>query len=119
MKHAEAFSHADKETYVVTRKAREKEGNRTFYNGELRELVKKLKSTEGKNIFCDGGAEIVNELLKEKLIDELIVSIIPVLLGEGVRLFKDGTPEQELKLVSAKNYETGLVQLHYNFEKKV
>jgi dihydrofolate reductase len=46
-----------------------------------------------------------------KLIDELIISVVQVLVGSGIRLFKDGRPEQEL--VSAKSFETGLLQLHY------
>jgi dihydrofolate reductase len=72
-----------------------------------------LKRINGKNIFCDGGAEIVNELLKHNLIDEFIVSVIPVILGAGIRLFKDGKPEQKLQLVSSKSFDTGLVQFHY------
>jgi len=43
----------------------------------------------------------------------MTISIIPVLLGEGVRLFKDGRPEQKLQLTSAKSFDTGLAQLHY------
>ncbi|MDR2283440.1 MAG: dihydrofolate reductase family protein, partial [Sphingobacterium sp.] len=52
-------------------------------------------------------------LLKEDLVDELTISVIPVLLGNGTRLFKDGRPEQLLELVHAKTFDTGLVQLYY------
>jgi dihydrofolate reductase len=107
------FPHADKETYVITRTERPQKGKVHFYTSDLTQLVRRLKSVEGKNIFCDGGAEVVNELLKNKLIDELIISVIPVLTGEGTRLFKDGRPFQTLQLVSAKSFDTGLVQLHY------
>lgn len=107
------FPHADKNTYIITRSKKPKSGNITYYNGSLKELVAELKSQTGKHIFCDGGAEIVNELLKEKLIDELIISVIPVLVGGGVSLFKDGRPEQQLQLLHAKHFEKGLVQLHY------
>jgi dihydrofolate reductase len=55
----------------------------------------------------------VNELLKNDLIDELIISIVPVLVGNGTRLFKDGRPEQQLALAGAKTFDTGLTQLHY------
>ena len=67
----------------------------------------------GKNIFVDGGAEILNPLLQDQLIDERIISVIPILLGTGVRLFKDGRPEQKLRLVQTRQFKTGLVQLHY------
>ncbi|HEY6902518.1 MAG TPA: dihydrofolate reductase family protein [Puia sp.] len=107
------FPHADKPTYVLTRTPRPAIGQTIFYTGGLSELIKKLKSESGKNIFCDGGAEVVNELLKQDLIDELVISLIPILLGEGTRLFKDGRPEQKLRLISATSFDTGLAQLHY------
>ena len=78
-----------------------------------RQLVYRLKSENGKNIFCDGGAEIVNELLKDDLIDEIIISVIPILVGNGTKLFKDGRPVLKLELVSTKQFDKGLTQLHY------
>lgn len=113
MKMVPKFVHADKKTFVITRTAKASIGNTHFYTGSLRELVVTLKQEQGKNIFVDGGAEIVHELLKENIIDEFIISIIPVLVGDGIRLFKDGRPEQVLQLVSTKQFETGLTQLHY------
>ena len=107
------FPHADKETYIITRTARPAAGNVSFYTGNLKALVLELKNRKGKNIFVDGGSSIVNELLKENLISEFYISVIPVLLGEGVRLFNNGRPEQGLKLVSVKQFEKGLVQIHY------
>ncbi len=62
---------------------------------------------------CDGGAEIVNELLKYDLIDEFIISILPILVGNGTKLFKDGRPEQKLELISTKRFDKGLIQTHY------
>ncbi|MBS1663364.1 MAG: dihydrofolate reductase [Bacteroidetes bacterium] len=107
------FPHADKKSFVITRTAQPQKGQTTFYTGDLSSLIKKLKSEEGKDIFCDGGAEIVTEFLKNNLIDELIISIIPIFLGGGTRLFKDGRPEQKLELLSTKAFDTGLTQLHY------
>ena len=108
-----AFPHADKESYIITRTARPAIGKTTFYTGNLKDLVLSLKSRPGKNIFIDGGAEVVNALLQDMLIDEFIISIIPVLVGDGVRLLQDGRPEQGLELISSKQFESGLVQLHY------
>lgn len=107
------YDNGDRNVYVITRTERPSIGKTTFYTGNLTELVQRLKSGNGKNIYCDGGAEIINELLKNDLIDEFIISIIPVLVGNGTRLFKDNRPEQELELVSSKSFETGLTQLHY------
>ncbi len=107
------YPHADKESYVITRRQRPGTEKLHFYSGDLKELVSQLKCRKGKNIFCDGGAEIVHLLMKDDLIDEYIISIIPVFLGSGIALFKDGRPERKLTLVSSLAFDTGLVQLHY------
>lgn len=108
------FPHGDKETYVVTRTPGSPIGSVNFYGGSLSWLIRCLKNKNGKNIFVDGGAQIVHGLLSENLIDELIISVIPVLLGDGIPLFKGGRPEVELKLIRSVYFEKGLVQLHYS-----
>ncbi len=107
------FPHADKETYVITRQDRPASGRITFYNGPLDQLITRLKAAPGKAIFCDGGAEVVNEMLRQDLIDELVVSVVPVMVGEGIRLFQDGRPGQHWRLDSARAFESGLVQVRY------
>jgi dihydrofolate reductase len=107
------YPHVDKDVYIITRTARPSIGNFKYYNGGLPQLVNTLKSQAGKNIYCDGGAEIANELIKENLVDEYIISVIPILLGDGIKLFKDGRPQQILELVSTKQFDKGLTQLHY------
>lgn len=107
------YDNGQRDVYVITRTERPSVGRTTFYTGNLTELVQRLKSESGKNIYCDGGAEIINELLQHDLVDEFIISVVPVLVGNGIRLFKDHRPEQQLEFVSAKSFETGLTQLHY------
>lgn len=107
------YENGDKNIYVLTRTARPKMGKTTFYSGNPADLVTQLKTESGKGIYCDGGAEIIHELLQQDLIDELIVSIIPILLGDGIRLFKDHRPEQLLELMHTRTFDSGLVQLHY------
>ncbi|KYG73112.1 dihydrofolate reductase family protein [Roseivirga echinicomitans] len=111
------YDNGQRDVYVITRTQRPSAGRTTFYTGSLTDLVKQLKSENGKNIYCDGGAEVINELLKNDLIDEFIISVVPVLLGNGTRLFKDGRPEQLLEFVTAKTFDTGLIQLHYKRKK--
>jgi len=98
---------------VITRTERPGTGRTTFYTGDPADLVRLLKSEGGKNIYCDGGADVIHTLLQHDLIDEFIISVIPVLVGGGTRLFKDNRPEQLLEFVSARSFDTGLVQLHY------
>jgi dihydrofolate reductase len=111
------YDNGQRDVYVITRTKRPQVGRTNFYTGNITELVKQLKSEKGKHIYCDGGAEVINELLKHDLVDEFTISVIPVLLGNGTRLFKDGRPEQTLELIEVKTFETGLTQLHYERKK--
>ncbi|RYG06169.1 MAG: dihydrofolate reductase [Chitinophagaceae bacterium] len=111
------YDNGKRDVYVITRTGRPQTGRTTFYTGDLTELVKRLKSENGKNIYCDGGAEVINELLTHDLIDEFIISIVPVLLGNGTRLFNDGRPEQLLEFLQVKTFEKGLTQLQYKRKK--
>ncbi|MDA3780083.1 MAG: dihydrofolate reductase family protein [Bacteroidales bacterium] len=99
--------------YVITRQKRESENGVTFYNGNIEDLIIELKKGNGKNIYCDGGGQIVKLLMEKNLIDEYIVSVIPIILGDGKRLFKGETSRINLKALPSKQYESGLVQLHY------
>jgi dihydrofolate reductase len=112
------YPHTDKEVYIITRNTKAKHNTFNFYSGDLPSLLRRLKKQSGKHIYCDGGSEIANELMKHNLIDELIISIIPVLLGDGIRLFNNGRPEHILTLVSANPFNKGLTQLHYKINKK-
>ncbi|MFC6996910.1 dihydrofolate reductase family protein [Rufibacter roseus] len=108
------FPHKDKKCYVLSKSKTGQDENVEFYGGSLTELISSLKQQQGKNIYCDGGGEVVSALLKENLIDQLIISIIPHLLGSGIRLFQDGRPEQNLTLTHSSTFKSGLVQLWYN-----
>lgn len=108
------FPQAEKyDCYVMTRKERESENGITFYNGDIEQLINKLKNEDGKNIYCDGGGQIVKLLMEKNLIDEYMVSIIPIILGDGKRLFLGGTPTINLTPMPSTYYETGLVLLRY------
>ena len=103
----------DKDVYVITRDGKPDHQRLKFYSGSLEKLVSELKIKQGKNIFCDGGSEIINQLLIDNLIDEFIISVIPIILGDGIPLFKSKRPEMNLKLVNCQKFDTGLIQLHY------
>lgn len=105
--------YGNREIYVMTRTPKPDEGNVHYYSGKIADLIASLRSKEGRHIYCDGGAEIIHQLLIEDLIDEMIISVIPVLLGDGIALFKGGLEEKNLTLQSAASYEKGLVQMHY------
>lgn len=99
--------------YVITRTEQAPENGVTFYTQPIKQLIEELRQQSGKHIYCDGGGQIVQLLMQEELIDEYIISVIPMVLGDGKRLFRGGVPQAKLKLVESKTYEKGLVQLHY------
>lgn len=107
------YPHKDKNVYIITRQKKPNMGTFQFYNGDIVDLISSLKKETGKNIYCDGGAEIVSLCVQNNLFDEYIISVIPVLLGGGIKLFKEGFDQLELSLISTKTFEKGLVQLHY------
>lgn len=80
--------------------------------------VKQIKAEEGKNIWLYGGAELTSVLVSEGMVDELWLSVHPILLGSGKPLFTGLKSRVELKLVENKQYETGLVSLKYSIKPK-
>ena len=106
--------HPDKTTYIITHAVRPPLGKTSFWQGDPVALVRQLKTEPGRDIFCDGGATIIHQLLHADLIDEIILSIVPILLGDGIRLFENRRDALPLQLVSTHAYESGLCQLHYS-----
>ncbi len=106
------FPHKDKKVYVLSRSRTGADEN-VEYISDVQALINNLRSKEGLDIYCDGGSELVYELQKHSMIDRLIVSVIPYLLGNGIRLFREDLPEQKLKLKQSITYPSGLVQLWY------
>lgn len=108
------FPPAEKhQCYVITTQHRESKNGVTFYNGNIETLITQLKRKPGKNIYCDGGGQIVKLLMQNNLIDEYRISVIPIILGDGKPLFIGGTPKINLKALPSKQYKSGLVQLRY------
>ena len=101
----------NKKCYVFSRKNTGKENNITYVNTDVKEFTDGL--SENENIWLVGGADIAKEFLKNNLIDELIITVIPIVLGEGIHLFAKGVGEHKLKLLNTKFYDSGVVQLHY------
>ena len=99
-------------SYVVTKKSLKSNKEINFINKDVCKLVKDLKIKEGKNIWICGGANIVNQLIKQNLIDIYHISIIPTILGNGIKLFNNIDNELKLKLLKTENYN-GIVDLIY------
>jgi dihydrofolate reductase len=107
------YDNGKTDVYVLTRNVQSPMGRIQFYNDSIESLIQHLQSKTGKDIYCDGGAELINALLNAHLIDEMIISIVPIVLGDGIRLFNTGNVYQEWTLISSQSFDTGLVQLKY------
>jgi len=107
------FPHKGKTCYVLSKSSVGADENVRYFGGNIEALIAKIKRENGKDIFIDGGSEVVRAFRDHDLIDEYVVSIIPILLGKGIRLFKETDTENNLKLLESKAYDSGLVQLKY------
>lgn len=108
----EPWPYAGKRCFVLTRSAREPRHGEEFFSGSVRELHARLVAAGATRVYVDGGA-VIQQFIEQRLITDLTISVIPVLIGEGVRLFGVTGGDLPLELVSAKNFASGLVQLHY------
>jgi dihydrofolate reductase len=79
--------------------------------------VQKIKELPGKDIWLFGGASLADALMKEGLVDEIWMSVHPLLLGSGKPLFHKQDSRTSLTLLESKTYETGLVSLRYSIDK--
>lgn len=99
-------------SYVVTHRNIEHQEQIVFYHGSMQELIKQLKKEEGKHIWICGGANLVKQLMDMDLIDIYHITVIPTLIGQGMKLFQSTDINQRLKLISSTSYN-GMVDLVY------
>jgi dihydrofolate reductase len=75
--------------------------------------MENLKNNSSKHCWIVGGGELITAFLHHNLIDEMILSIIPTILGEGIPLFPNKPIESNWKLIKTEAFETGVVNLTY------
>lgn len=91
--------------------------NTVVENGNLVTEVNKLKNQEGKDLVVYGGADFVSSLIKEGLFDEFNLFVNPVMINKGMRIFDLLAHRQNLTLISATAYESGVTVLRYKLNK--
>jgi len=84
-----------------------------FVNGAIGPFVSRLREQPGKDIWLMGGGEIIASFLDERAIDEFVISVVPVFIGDGIPLIARRHRHVPLQLQSVERFEDGLVQLHY------
>ena len=103
---------------VVLSKTMSEDGlvNTTVISNNLVENINKIKNKEGKNILIFGSPRASHSLLSEGLVDEFWIFLNPILIGQGIPLFKDVPETTRLNLIETKIFTCGVIALHYKKE---
>lgn len=99
-------------SHVLTHRKLNSTDEIEFTSEDLGSLITRLKQKDGKDIWICGGASIVNQFIKLDMIDKYQITVIPTILGNGIRLFNSDNAEIKLKLVSTMSYN-GMTDLVY------
>jgi dihydrofolate reductase len=103
--------------YVFSNTLKDTKEGFELVNGDIISLVQKLKAAEGKDIWLFGGALLTSSLMNAGLVDELWMSVHPIVLGQGKPLFVDIQRRIKMELLETKPYDSGLVSLRYRILK--
>lgn len=107
------YPYEGKKGYVFSTARKGRDANVEFVSGPAKEFAERLRSENGSDIWLVGGAELVDSFLSAGLIDRYIISVVPVILGEGIPLFFPDGRERILRLVGSRSFPSGLVQSTY------
>jgi len=108
------WAYGDTPTIVVThRDLPVDRKNIEFYSGDLNKLVNERLKINYKNVWLVGGAILVKDFIRLKLADQIRLSILPVILGDGILFFDHIEQEQALHLKDVTAYKSGMVELCY------
>ncbi len=107
----------DKKKVVFSKTIKSEYGNFKVISENIEDEIKQIRQQPGKDIWLFGGGALTSELLKLKLVDELMIAVHPLILGQGKPLFVDIPDRIKLKLTDNKTFSSGLVQLFYAVEK--
>ena len=99
-------------SYIITHRLLPSTDNQKFVRDDPCNIIQNLKKDQGRGIWVCGGANIVQPLMKADLIDEYYISIIPTILGSGIRLWCGNEKEIKLKLLHTRSYN-GITELVY------
>ena len=89
----------------------------TSYCGDLKTLINENKHY--KNIWVVGGSYVVKDFINQKLADNIVISIMPVILGQGKPFFQDIRAQHKLQLINETSYKDGMIELTYKVKKLI
>ena len=116
MQRVEPAAYPDKKKYVFSRSLKTVAGNYFQVKDDYVTEVTAIKNQPGRDIWLFGGASLTTSFINDRLLDQLVLSVHPLLLGEGKPLFTSITDRLPLRLLDTKTFMSGLVQLYYAME---
>lgn len=112
------WPYGEKPVFVISnRELASNKQNIEFYSGDLIEFITQLKA-KYKSIWMVGGAHLTKLFLQKTLADEIIISIMPIILGDGLLFFDYIGQEISMHLLDVAAYKDGMVELHYEIVKE-
>lgn len=110
------WAYGDTPTIVMThRRLPIDRPNIEMYSGDLNRLVYERLKPNYKNVWVVGGAMLAKDFIRSKLADEIRISVMPIILGDGTPFFDHIGQEQALHLEDVTAYKSGIVELCYKF----
>jgi dihydrofolate reductase len=114
----EGWAYGDKPTFVLTsRMLPRTRGSVEFHAGDLELFLAQRLRPAFRSIWFVGGSSVCADCLRLGLADEVRISILPILIGEGIRFFDGLHDDVPLHLVSSDAYQTGMVELRYEVQR--
>jgi dihydrofolate reductase len=108
------WAYGDTPTFVVTsRQLPRTRDSVEFYSGDLARLMHERLRPTFRSIWCVGGGALAGECVRQGLADELRYSILPIVIGDGIRFFDSLDRDVALHLAEVKPYRSGMVELRY------
>ena len=112
------WAYGDTPTIVVThRNLPIERQNIELYSGDLNRLVNERLKPNYKNAWVVGGAMLAKDFIRAKLADEIRLSVMPIILGDGTPFFDHIGQEQALHLKDVTAYKSGMVELYYEIRR--
>ena len=103
------------DSYVVTsdKKLKIQSPKTQVLTEKIKDFVNEIKNKTDKDIWLIGGGQLITKFINEGLLDKMIISVIPKIIGEGIPLFADKPKETNWKLIEVESFDTGVVNLTY------
>ena len=115
------YPYKDKANFVFSKTPTTQDQYAQFIHEDVESFISKLKSAPGKDIWLVGGGQLASLCIKNNLVDEVILFVIPIMIGKGIRLFQNTNKDVPLKLIESHHYTDesakDIIKLRYTIKK--